>query len=208
MSWKILSVLVLAGLAAPVRAQAYSDSFTYPDGTVVPGWTEKRADWVVSAGRVHSVTVPTPGAAHAIMTKDGFNLRDTVTEITAYYEGVANTIQAGGLCVRENGAPTHTNLVLCKVQDNSTASMPPGFDIRYVYEYAATGVSTASAIAPIISSARIRFIVVNNQATMLVDNDLNGTWDSTLTRTLTSQLGAGDSGVLAAYLAPACAARG
>jgi hypothetical protein len=190
--------LALVVSAAPVWAQAYSDSFSYPDGTVVPGWTEKRGDWVVAAGRVHSITIPMGGPAlHSIMTKDGFNLKDTVTEITAHYEGLVNAIQAGGLCVREIGGPTHTNLVLCKVQDNSAASVPPGFDIRYVYEYSTSGIATSGPIAPIVTSSRIRLIVVNNQATILLDNDLNGTWDSSLTRTLTTQLGAGESGFLA-----------
>jgi hypothetical protein len=57
-------------------------------------------------------------------------------------------------------------------------------------------------MTPIVLSARVRFIVVGNQATMLVDGDMDGFFESTLSKTLTSQLGAGESGVMAAYLAP------
>jgi len=192
----------LLGYSSLAWSQAYIDGFNYPDGTVVPGWTEKRGDWIVAGGRVHSVTIPMGGGAlHSIMTKDGFLLKDTVTEITALYEGVSPAIQAGGLCVRENGAPTHTNLVLCKVQDNAAAS-PAGFDIRYIYEYSTGGASITGPISPIVLGARVRFIVVGSQATMLVDGDMDGFFESTLTRTLTSQFGAGESGVMAAFLAP------
>src|SRR5262245_13510807 len=89
--------LVLAGAAG---AQVYTDAFNYPDGTTIPGWTEKRGDWIIANARAFSQTAST----WSYLTKDGWFLKDSVTEATVYYEGGATSVvQFGGTCSRHLG---------------------------------------------------------------------------------------------------------
>jgi hypothetical protein len=194
-----LAVLALALLAGAAATQSFTDSFSYQDGTVVPGWTEKRGDWIISAGRLYVLPIAT-SPYHGYITKDGYNLKDSVTEATILYDGMTATIQSAGLLARENGGATSTSLVMCKAQDNSTSSLPAGFDLGYIYEYATSGSAVSQAISPIVSVCRLRFIVVDSTATMLVDRDMDGIWDQSLQRTLSSQLGAGETGCMGGLL--------
>jgi len=181
--------LVLAGVAA---AQVYVDPFAYPDGTQIASWTEKRGDWIVQNGVVHTQTAGT----WSYLTKDGFFFKDCVTEADVFYEGTTSVVQFGGTCARHLGGPNDTNLVMCKVQNNGGAA---DLDIIWTYEQ-----GFGSANTPIGSTlaARIRMITVGNAAHTFVDVDRNGTWDVGHTKPLTMLLNPGEVGVTAFFFTP------
>jgi len=181
----LLGSLVLAGAAA---AQLYTDPFAYPDGTQIATWTEKRGDWIVAGGRVHVVTP----ATWCYMTKDGFTFKDCVTEVDVFYEGGATSaVQFGGTCARHLGGANDANIVMCKVQNNGGAA---DLDRYFTYERA-LGTSAYTDIIPGTLAARVRFIVVDNTCITLVDADQNGTWDTSHTKLLTTNLAPGEVGV-------------
>jgi hypothetical protein len=183
--------LLLAGAAG---AQVYTDAFNYPDGTLVPGWTEKRGDWIVSAGRVHSQTAST----WSYLTKDGYVLKDCVTEANIFYEGVNPVIQFGGTDCRHLGGANDSNIVMCKIQDNGGAA---DFDRFFTYERV-VGAAAFTDIVPGTRAARARFKVSGNLCITQVDADQNGIWDFTHTKTLTTNLLPGELGVNAFYFTP------
>jgi len=183
--------LVLAGVAG---AQVYVDSFSYPDGTLVPGWTEKRGDWIVAAGRVHTQTAST----WSYLTKDGYVLKDCVTEADVIYEGAGAVVQFGGTDCRHLGGPNDSNIVMCKIQNNGGVA---DFDRFFTYERV-VGAVTFTDIIPGTLAARVRFKVAGTNCITQVDSDLNGTWDLTHTKTLTTNLLAGELGVNAFHFSP------
>jgi hypothetical protein len=188
-------LVLLAGVAA---AQSVTDSFTYPDGTTIPGWTEKRGDWIVSNGRVHTTTAST----WSYLTKDGLLYKDSVQEALCYYEGTASVLQFAGTCARHNGGNLDNNLLMTKVQDNTSGGTIVGFDALWVYERGTGGGATSqTGIAPFLS-ARVRNVVVDNQETTWVDWNLDGVWDTNRTRLVASQLGIGDTGVNGFFSTP------
>jgi hypothetical protein len=178
--------LVLAGGAA---AQVYVDPFAYPDGTQIASWTERRGDWIVAGGRVHVQTA----ATWCYLTKDGFSLKDCVTEVDVFYEGGATSaVQFGGTCARHLGGGNDANLVMCKVQNNGGLA---DFDRFFTYDRATGGGTVYTDIIPGTLAARVRFVVVDNTSTTLVDADQNGTWDFRHSLALTSSGTPGEVGL-------------
>jgi hypothetical protein len=190
-------MLPLFALASLASAQVYTDSFTYPDGTNVPGWTEKRGDWIISAGRLHAST---PGL-YSYITKNGYNLKNCVVEVSVFYEGGVSAVQFGGSCARHNGGSNDDNLIMNKVQDNTPTSTV-GFDRYFTYERAGgAGSNIFTDLSPVRMSVRLRMVVRLDRATTWVDWDRNGTWDTNHEKVLTLYQNAGELG-LSAYFDP------
>jgi len=190
---------VLTCCVSHAVGQVYTDSFSYPNGSNVPGWTEKRGDWRVENGRIF-VTRLDSGPGHGYITKDGYNLRNSVTEATVHYVEAVNTVKGVGLLAREFGGPTSTRLVMCKAHDTGNPQ-PRGFDYFDVWEYPSEGgPSLGGSQMPVVASCRVRFIVVDREASMLVDNDLDGIWERWLTRDLLTEFDPGETGCMGAHL--------
>jgi hypothetical protein len=187
-------LLFLAVLAAAAGAQSYRDSFDYPDGTVVPGWTEQSGDWLVSGGRLYLGGPVGIGYKH--ITKDGWNVRHSVTEARIFYEGPLVGIRAAGLTARLVGTWT----IWCAIQDN-TEPIGVGFDSFWLYERPGTG-SHAQINLPAFLSCRVRLLVHNATASVQVDTNGDGAWDLAGTTALSLLLAAGEHGCSSAFLTP------
>lgn len=186
-------------LAASAGAQSYTDSFSYPNGTNVPGWTEHRGNWYVQAGQLY-VTSLTVYPVYGFITKDGYSLTDSVTEVTVHYTGPGPTIQSGGLLARATKPALAQNVVFANVQDNSTQTQPDGHDSFFVYELGPAIGRNAQTLPSNPTTSRLRLVVVDNLAMLRVDLDMDGIWDLSPTLTLVSELGAGGTGCMAGHL--------
>jgi hypothetical protein len=192
----LLLVLLLAPAAV---AQTYQDSFSYSEGTVVPGWTERRGDWIIAAGRLH---LGTTAGSYNYITKDGFSLKHSVTEALVFYDGLVSTVQAAGLCARHTGTSMDTGTVMCAIQDNTGGGPSVGFDSIWLYEQGGTGANQLTSL-PLFGSCRARLLVSNASAVVEVDTDMNGTWDRRVTTTANVIQAAGGNGCSSGFLAPA-----
>jgi len=185
-------VLALAGAAC---AQIYRDPFNYPNGTVVPGWTERRGDWVIANNRLH---LGTPGNGLCFITKDGFNLRNSVCEALVTWEGPIPLIEGGGLTARHNGSNTEMGMILAMVQDNLAQG---SFNALMLFEQGGSGVVFRFPLIPFIA-ARVRLLVAAGSATVQVDTDRNGTWDISDGTPLDTLLAAGGNGCSSVFKTP------
>jgi hypothetical protein len=191
----VLTALLVSG--GPVVAQAFLETFPYADGTVIPGWTERRGDWGISNGQAILLTTP---ANYNYLTKDGLTYRDSVSEVSIFYEGAISRVQAGGLVSRHYGGPNNTNLIMCAIQDN-TPSAAVGFDSLWSYEYGGPGFAVQTNL-PLFLSCRARMVTVDNTAITYVDTDLNGTWDVVNTINIGMFLNTGETGLSSALNSP------
>lgn len=191
----VLPVLLAAGTAT---AQQFIDRFTYPAGTVVPGYTEERGDWMVlPTGAVQSSVTTT----FQELTNDNIADQDCCVEATAIYDTAAPQLMYVGPLARHSGAGSGATYFMIKLQDNGTPR--DGYDTYWVYYYNGASfqfVATGSngAISPPTLQARVRLQVIEEPSTsnvrvqIFIDTDMNGKWD--ITNEWLSTLGIGSSG--------------
>ena len=108
--------LVLAVVAVSAPAQNYVDFFNYPAGTVVPGFTEQRGDWMCTGSMVSAQA----GVTFQELTLDGVNDTDACAEILAVYNSSAPGLQYAGPIVRYSGSGSTATYFMIKVQDNGS----------------------------------------------------------------------------------------
>ncbi len=183
-----LHLLALVLFSAPVSSQVFEETFGYPDGPIIPGWTQHRGVWTVVNQRVAS----TSGVVWAYMTKDGFSAKDSVLDCDVFYAG--SGIQFAGVTSRHPGTTLDANMILAKVQDNGGS---PDLDSCWLYERG-FGTPLSKTSLPGMQSARCRLITLDNTAHMLLDADSNGTFETDVgTRPLTTVLASGLVGLTA-----------
>jgi hypothetical protein len=182
MNTSLASSLLLAALiASPVSAQVFEDTFPYPNGPVIPGWTARTGVWTVTNQRIRT----TSGSVWSYITKDGFTLKDCVMDGDFYFVGAGT--QFAGLTARHQGGTTDSNLLMCKIQNNSGL---PDFDRVYIYERPSP--SLFADIPGGTLSARLRMIVLDAQCWLLVDANTDGVFEQTVgPMTLPTMLNAG-----------------
>lgn len=120
-----LSLIALPLLVAPLASQVVLDSFSYPDGPVVPGWTQQRGTWQVRNGRI-SVT---SGSLWAYLTKDGITAQNSVLDGEFFFTGTG--VQFAGLTSHHPGGNLDSNLLMVKIQNNGGVA---DFDRIFSYE--------------------------------------------------------------------------
>lgn len=178
---RCLSLFALL-LASSLAAQVDRDSFAYPDGPVVPGWTQQRGTWQVRNGRLSA----TSGALWAYITKDGLAAVDSVLDGEFFISGTG--LQFAGLTARHPGTNLDANLLMTKVQDNSGAS---DFDRIYVYERPANVASSLEILGGTLH-CRGRMVTLDNEVWMEVDADLDGVYElASPARLVSTVLGTG-----------------
>ncbi len=176
------SQLLALLLAAPLPAQVFEETFTFPDGPVIPGWTQRIGSWSITNRRL----VMTSGAITAYITRDGLSAKDCVVDGEFFHMG--SGLQFAGLASRHPGTSIDNNLIMAKVQDNGTAS---GFDGSWVYERATRNAAAKTGLPP-MQSARLRLISLDNKATVWLDTDSNGVFELEVgSITLVNVLGSG-----------------
>jgi hypothetical protein len=172
-----------------LAAQQVIDTFSYPNGPSIPGWTSRTsttAVWSVTNGRL----VKSGGSTNDYLTLDGVTAKNCVVDLEVYYGG--SGVQYGGLTVRHPGTSASSPLLYCKLQDNGAAA---DLDRVFIYENGGAG-QTYADVGAGVTAGNIRLVVLDNQVTMLIDKDMNGVFDQTVPgKPLTAVLGAGMVGV-------------
>lgn len=186
---RIFPALSLALLVAPVGAQVLTDHFNYPDGGVVPNWTQQRGTWQVLSGRLSA----TSGGTWAYITRDGTSATNSVLDGTFYYSA-ASSVQFGGFTARHPGGSADANLLMTKIQNNGGAA---DFDRCFAYERV-FGSSTYADIPGGTLSAHCRMVTLDNEFWMEVDADMDGLFEFALPpKTITNIFSAGFVGMTA-----------
>lgn len=165
------TLIALAFCATSISAQAFSDSFSYPDGPVPAGWTVHSGSWAIRNGKL----IESPSTlGHKYVTRDGIAALDCVVEIDATWGSAG--IQAAGAAARHGGTATES-CVMAKVQSNSAT--PAGFDTMWLYERPGT-LQNRVGIVPPYTDVRVRLTLIGAEATMAVDTDRDGTFETSL----------------------------
>ncbi|GEM_PF-3200632 len=162
-------ILVAALLASPLGAQVFEEHFHFPNGALVPGWTQEVGTWVIKNGRLAGT-----GPGWRFITKANFLAADCVLDGTFFFTGKG--VQFGGLAARQPGKGSSTNLVLGKIQNNWGRK---GFDQAYLYELPQNHVYTNLAGRGALS-VELRLILLGGNAWLRLDTDRDGLYDSTL----------------------------
>ncbi|MBK9129557.1 MAG: hypothetical protein IPM13_17490 [Phycisphaerales bacterium] len=160
-------------LTAPALGQIVRETFDYPDGPVVPGWTQQRGMWEVVDGRIASVS----GATWAYITKDGLTARNCV--IDGHFKAQGFGIQFGGLTTRHPGGDVDANLLMGKLQRNGSATT---FDRMFAYERPlALGEYFVDLRTP-TRQARVRMITLDSEFWLECDGNFDGVFEESLPR--------------------------
>lgn len=162
--------LAVALSCSALTAQAYTETFSYPDGPVPPLWTQQSFTFAIQNQRL----IPTGGRSFHYMTSSLFqNVKDCALDIDVYYPPTVS-LHYGGVCARHPGGPGENGLVMLKLQDNSSGGT---YNSSWLYERP----GTAQAISPLTATiaARVRMIVKGNLAWQLIDTDMDGIFDVT-----------------------------
>ncbi len=194
-----------ACLGGTCRALAITcDDFSAPNGTTVPGWTERTGDFFIDAGRLY--TTASGGAYSNHITMDGTVQADGCATMTASY-GTGAGVRSLGIVLRWTATNSY---IVAVIQDNSSSGT---FDSMWIYEYnpGITHLAGTSGFA-LGTNPIVRASVTGTTVLLEVDVDRNGTYDETMTATttvtapgLTGAMGLGFAGP--AYIdafCPAC----
>ena len=176
------SFATLAFLVAPLAAQVDRDTFTYPNGAVVPGWTQQRGAWQVIGGRIAA----TSGGLWAYITKDGITATNSVLDGEFFYVGAG--VQFAGLTSRHPGTSLDSNLLMVKIQDNGATA---DFDRVFAYERV-VGAANYVDIPGGTLQAYCRMVTLDGEVWIEVDANQDGIYElATPPKPVTTVLGSG-----------------
>ncbi|MEQ9644939.1 MAG: hypothetical protein RLO52_05605, partial [Sandaracinaceae bacterium] len=152
------------------------DGFVAPDGTTVPGWTERTGDFLIDTERLYSNASGPAYANH--VTMDGTVQADGCATMDTSY-GSGTSLRSLGIVLRWAAADRY---VVALIQDNSSSGT---FNSMWIYEYrpglthlAGPGTGVSLGTNPIIRAS-----VTGTTVLLEVDVDRDGTYDETLTGT-------------------------
>jgi hypothetical protein len=171
--WRTLSLLACS-IALP--AQVFTETFEYPDGNVIPGWTARRGEWQVSSGRVATTT----SATWCYLTKDGVTAATGVLEAELFFSPFG--VQFAGLAMRHNGGAEDTDLLMVKLQSSGGTGSTAGFDRLYMYERPLPLSTWFSSLARVTRQARVRMITLASEFWVELDGDRDGVYETALPR--------------------------
>jgi hypothetical protein len=170
---KLLALPFLALLlASSLSAQFFTETFSYPSGPTVPGWTAASGTWEIKNGRLAAT-----GSGWRYINKDGFSAKDCVLDGEFFL--VTSSLQFGGLTVRHPGGNSTSSLVMCKIQNNSSPGPATAFNRCYIYEQPGSSVYMDVPL-PRPTSVYCRMIMLDQNAWMLVDADKDGLFEMTV----------------------------
>lgn len=174
--WRPLPLFLISLSAVAVPAQIFTETFEYPDGNVIPGWTARRGEWQVSSGRVSATT----SATWCYLTKDGVSAATGVVEAELFFSPFG--IQFVGLTMRHNGGAEDTDLLMIKLQSSGGTGSTAGFDRLYAYERPLPLSTWFTALTRAIRQARVRMITRTNEFWVELDGDRDGIYELALPR--------------------------
>lgn len=164
----VATASLLALLASTVQTQVYSDSFNYPNGTTIPGWTQQTGIWQVQNGRISS----TSGGTWAYITKDNLSATRSVIDGEFFFAG--GGIQFAGLTSRHPGNNSGTNLLMVKIQNNGGVA---DFDRVFVYEQPVALNGFYVDIPGGTVAAYCRMVTLGNEFWIETDADRDGDYE-------------------------------
>ncbi len=161
----LASVLALPLLGASLGAQNVIETFTYPNGTNVPGWTERQGgDFEIRNGQLYL-----PSGSWSYITYDALkNIKDCVQDIEAIYTAGAG-VRFAGVTARHDGSATENGLVMLKVQDNTSAG-----NWNRAFNYERPGGSAFTDLVPPSTRCVARLFVKGNDTWYDIDLDMDG----------------------------------
>ena len=189
---QLLFVLFVLAIGTTAMAQPWpwTDGFNYPAGTVVGNWVEFSKDWSATGTEAMGNTA----SGYAYMTQPKVAYRDGVVQCKVTYNSTSTALQLAGVAFRANnpGSGNGADLLHLKFQGSN------GFNRVYLYENSVSGSLSAVSVATTLSqSGIVRLIAIDQRVIGQVDIDLDGTWDYTLTKTVSLPAKAGPVGLVA-----------
>lgn len=176
------TLLVCLLAAAPVCSQKYVDDFNRANA--LNDWKMENGSWQIQNGRL--LTNGATTWSYITLQNPALKPVDCMLEGEFFYVG--SGVQFAGLTARYLG-PGDSNCVMCKIQNNGGAA---DFDRCFIYErVVGTNVYKDLTMTNVLR-AKCRMEVVGGNATMTVDQDLDGEYELNIgTKPLTNALGAG-----------------
>lgn len=168
MRW-IATTLALA-LVSSLPAQNRVETFTFPDGTLIPGWTAQWYTWKILNKRL----VPTGGRNFHYITNNAISgVKDCVLDVEVIYPTVVS-LHYGGVCARHPGGSGENGLVMTKLQDNSSGGT---YNSTWLYERPGGAIAVTGTAMGTTKHAVVRMFVKGNTARFEVDKDMDGIFD-------------------------------
>ena len=162
------------------------DSFTAPNGTTVPNWTENVGNWVIDTNRLR---INQAGGIYSNnITMNGSTQLDGCGRLNAIHTGAAAG-QVVGVVLRWQGP---TNYIIALVQDNSNSG---NFNSAWIYQMPLADIGGAIVGQNFGTSPNIEACVNGTTVTLRVDANRDGTYEVTRTGT-TTITNAGLTGVM------------
>jgi hypothetical protein len=158
-------------LAATVPAQVFTETFSYPNGPIVPGWTPQTGSWQIQNGRLSA----TSGALWSYITKDNLSATRCVIDGEFFFVGAG--VQFAGLTSRHPGSGSSSNLLMVKIQNNGAAA---DFDRVFAYEQPVALGSFYADIPGGTVAAYCRMITLGNEFWIETDADRDGDYELVL----------------------------
>jgi hypothetical protein len=167
-----LPFLAIVLTSGALSAQAFTETFPFPNGTLIPGWTTQNGAFAITNQRL----VPTGGRIAQYITTDRFSaIADCVQDVDVYYPTVVS-LHYGGVCARHVGGPGEPGLVMQKLQDNSSTGTG-AFNSSWLYERPGGAQAiTGAQITPTVAG-RVRMIIKGNQSWQQVDTNMDGIFE-------------------------------
>lgn len=182
------TLVILILLGSSLSAQILVEPFNYPNGPNIPGWTTVNGSWSINNGRLSAT-----GSGWRYINRTGLTAKDCVMDAEFFL--ITSATQFGGLTARHPGGSSTTNLVMCKIQNNSTPGPKTALNRCYIYEQ--PGGSVFKDIPnPRPTSAFCRMIILDKDTWMLIDADKDGIFEMTVgPKVLTSVFTSGLAGM-------------
>lgn len=183
------AVVVALGIGGNAHPQIYTDTFTYPAGTRVGNWVEFLRDWQALGTLAESQVITN----YQYMTQPSISFKDGCAQCDVTYGPRSVVLQFAGVSLRTND-PGMWNYGADLVQVKFQGSL--GFNQLYLYENSESGsVSWVGVRTTRSQAGTVRLLAIDNRVVGQVDVDQNGSWDYTLTKTVSLPPRAGPIGV-------------
>lgn len=175
-----------------LQAQAWGDAFNYAAGTTIGNWNEFLRDW--QSDGTQAVSENIRNYQHLTNTTDTTTSRDCCVDVVVNVNPAGQTLQFGGVIIRANDPGSGSfgsDLIHLKAQGGLS-----GFNRAWLYENSVTGsLSNTSAAMTSSTRARVRVLAIDSRVVGRIDHDMDGSWDVSLTKTVTLPVKMGPVGL-------------
>ena len=166
---EIFTILIMSAFTVTNSARGQAcDNFTAPNSSSVAGWTENVGDWAVNTNRLQTPTV----AQWNYITYNGSTQADGYVSCRATHSG--SGLNFIGVVGRYASISSY---IMAKIQGTDS------WTEIWVY---CNGSNILNKSGSYGTDARIKIEYIGANVSMMIDVDLNGTWDSIYSATATN----------------------